>query len=236
MIISAPTALYSVLLPVDTNVGNVTWNISSNDPPRSVETTALIPVSEELKPIPPLFFDPTARQLNTGEFIYNLSYTQKSQVGIGNKMFESGQILDFTDETSPQTELLSVPPTIELQQNTNIINVNDMGLTEEQIAKLTIETRKKYNYTVTSLNFMVADINAIGIQISDNQKRINETQKTYNASVVSLGDSDEITISLSNRLASLQAERTVLVTKYDSSVQIANNLYDQVLKIKELVR
>jgi len=236
MIISAPTALYSTLLPIGINVGNVTWNISSNDPPRSIEITALIPAAEELKPIPPLSFDPTARQLNTGQFIYNLSYTQKSQVGIGNKMFESGQVLDFEDQTAPETTLLSVPVTIDLQQDTNFIDISSMGLTEEQVDRLTIESRKKYNNSITALNSVIAYVNAVGVQISDNQKKINETQKTLNAAVVSLGADDEITVSLQDRLVLLESGRVSLVAEYDLNVGLANNLYDQVLKIKELVR
>lgn len=238
MIISAPTALYLSILPdKPSTAGNITWTISSNNPPRILSETAIIPKIEEIKPLPPIVFDPSKRQVNTGDMVSNISYTFRSKVGIGNKSYESGQILEFTDTVdAPSSSALMVPDVIDLQQNTNIIDLDSMGLTDQEVEKLTVEARTKLNNLISTINSILSNIRLLGVSISDNQKLINETQKAYNASLESLGSSDEITIKLNNRISSLNESRTTLIGQYNESQSIANDYYKQILIIKELVR
>jgi len=238
MIISAPTALYLSILPkTPSDPGNITWTISSNDPPRITEVLFIVPQIEELRPLPPIIFDPAQRQVDTGDYVFNLSYTNKSMVGIGSKSYEAGQVLEFGDEEDvAAATILLVPDILDLQQNTNFLDPTAAGLTDDEASRLTVESRKKLNNTISSLNETLALIKQLEVSILDNQKSINETTKMYDASVSSLGPDDEITKKLSSRITALQSARTDLITSHDSANNNANNQYTQILSIKEMVR
>ena len=217
--------------------GNVTWTISSNDPPAVITNTPIVPQVEELVPIPYPVFNPSQRQIGVGEYVFNLSYSDRSLVGEGTKYFTPGQTLEFNQvSTSPLVNQLLVPNVVDLQQNNNTLDIFDMGLTQEEINRLNTSTRTTLNNLITSLNSAVANVNNLAVQISDNQKSLNETQKTYIASSTSLGPEDEITQKLQARVTTLTQQQTALTAQYNAAQEIANEQYTQILQVKELVK
>lgn len=238
MIIIAPTALYSSILPMDHSTpGNVTWVISSNDPPRMTDNTQILPQIEEIKTLPPIIFNPSKRQVNTGAYVFNLSYSEKSKVGIGEKFYEAGQILEFNDaEDQPVVNLLSVPDVLDLQQDTNELNVSDMGLTPEEINRLNTESRKKMNTLISDLNDTLASIKSTTVSIQDNQRSLNETKKAAGAAASVFPETDEIVIKLNERIVLLDEERVILADNYNKLLLSANDKYAIIYSVREVVR
>jgi hypothetical protein len=237
MIISAPTALYDSILPQEPeNAGNVTWTISSNDPPRPDTVTPIINTIEEMKPLPPLPFNPSERPINTGAFVFSLNTSTSKIAGSGKKIFEVGQILEFTEEEQQAVTTKQTPDIIDLQQNTNILDIDDVGLTPEEIVGITEDARTRFNLLTDQINSLTSDINILKIEISDNQKSINEVTKVKNAAILIYGENSQIVQRLTLKEESLLMQKDELIAQVDAKNLEIDAKYNELLKIRELVR
>jgi len=238
MIIVAPTALYATILPTGpTDSTSITWTISSNNPPRPTIVVSLLPYSVEIKPLPSKTFNPAKRQDGVGEFVFNVNYSNRSEVGIGNKTFEYGEFLDF-DLTTTIEELitLGVPNVIDLQQNTNYLDVEELGLTDEELADLEVSTRTMMNDLILALNTQKADANKIAVEIMNTQKLLNETLKVLNAAKVVYGATDSIVAKMEDRQAELEATRDEQLASLNIIYAEMNAQYNDLIKVKEMVK
>lgn len=240
MIISAPTALYLPLLPKrESDVIPVTWTISSNDPPRPVVSASVISPVEENKPLPPKVYDTEERRVAFGELVFGVSSGRQSQSGSSMKMFEVGQILEFeSPNVGPQIDDLLVPNTVDLQQNTNILDLTEIGLTQDEIDSLSVAARQTFNTLVIELNATMTDISDLKVKIADNQRLLNETHKVISASEVIFAGSSEnpLLTKLREREQQLLFEQQELVNNYNSLTLVAQDEYNQIINLKELVR
>lgn len=236
MIIEAPTALYQSILPVGQAAGNISWTISSNDPPRQSSTIPLLTNTDEYKELPKMIFNPACREFGVGEYVFNLSYTLASKAGAGRKQYESGQIIEFTQEALPDVDQLTVPDTVELQQNTNLIDLESLGLTEADVAVLDTDARKNMNLAIDDLNTIQANINTTKISINDNQKLINETRKAVSAASALFDIENPIVKKLLEKQYELVSQRDVLVSQLNTYISQANEKYDTIQRLREIVR
>lgn len=243
MIIEFPTALYDSLLPKKASDSqNVTFLISSTDPPRSTRTFFQLLYSEELKVLPGKVHSDRRRRANLGEFVFNVSSAKPNELAIGNKHFETGQLLDFQDveEFDPIT-VLEVPDRLEMQQNNNLLDLESFGLSEAESDDLVDRSEDKFHESVSSLNSINASIKNKKASIDSNQKLINEIRKARDAALVvysdtSTGDFNDVIVKLNQKEQDLVAIRVDLVSEYNSLVGEANEIYEEMLKLREMVR
>jgi hypothetical protein len=243
MIIEFPTALYDSLLPKQASDSqSVTFLISSTDPPRSVKTFFQLLYSEELKVLPDKIHTDRRRRANLGEFIFNVSSSKPNELSIGNKYFETGQLLDFqdVDEFDPVVTL-EVPDKLEMQQNNNLLDLESVGLSEAESDDLIDKSEDKFHESVSLLNDVNANIKNKKASIDSNQRLINETRKARDAALVvysdtSTGDFNEVIVKLNQKEQDLLAIRAGLIEDYNSLVGEANEIYEEMLKLREMVR
>jgi hypothetical protein len=156
MIIRFPTGLYQDAgqLPVDPDdSGNVTFVISNDDPSRSTALTLQLPVAEELRKRDPLIYSDLVRRTAFGELVFTLVEANRNETGTNRKTFAVGELLDFTDEEIDLPDTKSVPKQIDLQHNTNVLDLEDAGLTEDEIVGLSLAStarKKQLQAEVTS--------------------------------------------------------------------------------------
>lgn len=240
MIVSAPTALYQSILPkVETDIISVTWTISSNNPPRPKTTVPVISPAVENQALPPKIYDSEERRAAVGELVFGVSSGTQSQVGSGMKMFEVGQILEFEPvDSGLVVEDLLVPAVVDVQQNTNILDLSEVGLTQDEIDSLSLAARQVFDQLVGELNATMTESNDVKIKISDNQRLLNETQKIISASnVVFAGSTNNpLLAKLREREQQLLFEREEFVARYNVLTVTAQNKYNQIINLKELVR
>lgn len=237
MIITAPTALYESLLPkLPSDVGNVTWTISSNDAPRASQTIPQLTQVDEYKSLPPMPYNPSCREIGVGAYIFDLSYTLSTTPGSGKKQYEAGQLIDFTQETLPVINDLLVPESVELQQNTNLLELSQYGLSEEEILSLDQSARGSMNEAIDTLNVTKATINSLTVQISDNQKSINEVRKALSAASLLFDMEDPIIKKLTEKQYTLVAQRDQLAKDINAANTKANNTYNLIQSLREVVR
>jgi hypothetical protein len=244
VIVSAPTALYESVLPrEEQDDQSVTFVISSTDPPRSEETLFQLLRSEELKSLPPRIFTRKERRLNLGNLIFRVSTGTQSQVGSGTKTFEVGQILNFGDVVEPgDISDLNVPKVVELQQNTNKLDLEGLGLTDEEVDSLVGGAEDKLEDAVQRLNQVKTSISDTEAAIQTNQKTANEAKKAREAAqavfatVTNPTEGNEIIEKLENKEDELAQERDVLITELNVLNESANEIYEEILDLREVVR
>jgi hypothetical protein len=235
MILRFPTGLYLRQIPLEPeDVGNVTYTISNEDPATSVGNFIIFPVAEKLKKRAPKVYTDEQRRANLGDLIYSVSSGGNTVEGRNTKLFEVGQILEFTDE-APTSEIDAVGDRFEIQHNTNLLDLEGLGLTAAEIQQLNVDSAALEKELETQLTFLMdqtADTNAA---IKDLQKTINEANKALSALAV-LGDSEDI-------IAKITIKRDVALVEQQGAIALKDELNtaleqtrDKLLAISELVR
>lgn len=239
MIITAPTALYNSILPKATTPGNVTFTISSNDPPRTQSFVSQLSSAADYQDLPTRVYTSKERRASLGNLIFSVSYGAKGPAGFGQKMFEVGQTLNFDEDTTTDLAEVQVSNNLDLQQNLNLLNLEAMGLTNDQIARLIDTSNEQFNKLVVDLNVAFTNINNAKTAISDNQKKINETGKAVDASktvYVLTGQGKDILDSLTATKAGLEQTKVDLIAYYNEQVVVAELIVSQILNVREVVR
>jgi osmotically-inducible protein OsmY len=237
LIIKYPTALYKSILPASpSDSASVTWTISSYPPPSQNTPTAIVEIGTELISLPTMTFNRSSRY-PAGEYISNLSYSNVSQVGIGNRLYEPGEILEFIEDTSITSQVNdAVPDAVDLQQNSNLLDLSATGLTQGEIEQLNSGAWTKYNNLLEEINIYKGTVNSLGVSLSDNRRLLNETIKVKQTAMVVFGITDPITQKLTDKEAELNTQYMELVTQLDIAITEMNQLYNQLIQVKELTR
>ena len=233
MIISFPTALYANVIPVPQGTGNVTWLISSTDPPRSTTSFQQIPPGELTRQKVPISDDGPRRRA-MGDAVFSISQGAQSTVGSIKLQFEIGQILDFTSEELAVVTTANVPQMVDLQQNTNLLDLSSLGLTDLEIVQVTEvseQTKKQLEGEIVALQ---QNITNVSVAINENQKQINEANKVLDAVTV-IGDAGLIT-KMNAKIADLSTQRDALIATLNAYNEAVGVKFDDLLKVIQLVR
>jgi hypothetical protein len=243
MIINAPTGLYKVVLPKDKESGNITYTISSQGPPRQVINAIRIPIAEQFAPAPEPVFDEETHREQFGELVYSSAVSNKNIAGSTTKAFEVGEILSFENQV-PVEEINTVrsPDDVVIQHNTNLLDLEGLGLTEEEIDELSKQSASKQSDLEEQFVNKQNEIKVLETQIGETQKIINENHKTLNAVRELLGledneDSDnEVYQKLTNNEVQLQAQIEQLISDRNQASDEVAEIYQSIVRISELVR
>lgn len=244
MIIRFPTGLYKPVIPTGSQSGNITWLISTEDPPRSPVRLVQLPVAEELEPAPDRIFTDRERRQQFGDLIYTVTKNNRSEPGSNIKQFELGENLEF-ESNPPELEVLPLqsPSELEIQHNTNMLDLESLGLTEVEIADLTEGSEDKQAELEALFNSKNIEAKNFDTLISENQKKINETNKAIKATRevfdINAGDltnSNEIYQKLLSKLSDFETEREELILGRNAIVDELKDITESIRRVSELVR
>jgi len=244
VIIRFPTGLYKTILPKETESGNITYLISSEDPPRPTIRAIQLPLSEELRPLPTNLFDQTTRRSGFGELVFTIAQANRDIPGSNQKQFELGERLEF-EESPPLEDLLPIlsPDKLEIRHDTNILDLTDLGLTDQEIDEIVSASEAKQSALEKEFTIKKKEIDNISTGIVENQKVLNETVKAIGA-VRQIFDIPENDLNFNNDIyqkllikqEELESERDSLISDRNVAVTELRNVYNSLLKISELVR
>jgi hypothetical protein len=243
MIITAPTGLYKSILPGETEVGNITYTISTQSPPKTLVNAIQLPFAESITPAPDKIFDEETRREQFGNLIFSVSQSNKNIAGSNTKAFEVGEILSF-ENLSPVEEIVTVkaPEDVEIRHDTNLLDLESLGLTTEEIDELT--TKSAARQLMLEGDFVVKqnEIKTLEADISETQKTINENNKTLKAVRGLLGiednetSDDPIFQKLSRNQEVLQETLDQLIEDRNQAAVEAADIYQDLQRVSELVR
>lgn len=237
MIIKYPTGLYQDAgqLPIkESDSGNVTFTISNEIPKRATSPTVQLTAAEELKPLPlPDYAFEDRRELY-GELIYTLIDGNESATPTGKKLFSIGQVLEFDEEEFDIPDSVNIPY-VDVQHNTNIMNYDDAGLSEDDVTLITSNAMVRKSELENEIAAAQSLLYDLQTGISENQKTLNEVNKIISA-VQSLPNSTDILNKLKLKQEELIQSRSELTDQYNAKTIELNDLFDQMLKISEIVK
>ena len=235
MIVNYPTALYSSVLPQSaSDVGDVTFTISMGFPPKGPLTEVQLPAAVEDRQRTPV--DPTPP---TGQRIYTNTLSNASIIGSAKKQFEVGQILEFTVAPVSTVQPMLVSNLLEIQHNTNILDLTDLGVSQQDIDAINASANSQF----TLLNTQLSTIRQARIDtetaITENQKNQNETNKAISA-LQQLVPTDPslqgVLDSLIAKLAELQSQMNALIVAANEQANNAFEVESQIMAVVQMVR
>lgn len=245
MIIRYPTGYYTSALPSKpSDVGNVTYYISTSEPPRTQLQIPQVPLGIVQRAKPPRDLDPIVRRSQVGELIYTISEGTPVSTATGKRQYDIGQIIEFSEDSGSAVDPMLVTAKTEVRHDTNLYDLTSMGLTNEEIS--TIE-----NTTLVALGEITDQLNRVKqlrsdteLEINALQKTINELNKTISSLSVTrsqIGGTGEIALAdiidkLEDKLASTIASRDLAIETANAYAAEASNLYGQLLAVGVLVR
>lgn len=236
MIIRYPTGLYSRQIPSSpSEAGNITFTISNEEPLSLGQDFLIFPVAEQLKKRAPKAYDTNYRRSKVGDLVYTVTFGGYPIDGNSAKVFEVGQVLEFTDQVLPSVSVNVTPDKIEIQHNTNVIDLSEFGLTQDEISSVTIDAasiKDQIESQITTIQNSIADKKA---QITDLQKKINEANKALSAVGIIEGSgviSEKIIQS--RNIASEQ--QIITINEVEELNSTLTSLVNELLAVSQLVR
>jgi len=223
MIIRFPTGLYRSILPKGTQAGSVTYIISNQNPPKTEVRAIQIPTFERRKPLPQSLYTPGERRGGFGELIYTLAKANRSKPGSNIKQFEVGEIIEFTDDPIEEVLFTNAPDSIEIQHNTNILDLDSIGLSPVEIDQLIAESERRKDELEKEFTSLKSELETFNADISENQKKINESNKTIKA-----------VRSIYN--IPVEAERSQLISNRNTKSTEVEEAYNKLISVSQLVR
>lgn len=243
MIIIAPTGLYKSVLPDENESGNITYTLSAKAPPRPFISVGQLPIIERITPAPEKIFDEETRRNQFGELVFSVARSNKNIADSTKKAFEVGEILSFENLT-PVEEITTVraPEDVNIQHNTNLLDLESLGLTEDEIQSLELQSEAKQ--LELEQRFLDAQnmIKSLAVDIIEVQKKINENNKVLKAvrGLLEIEDNetseDPIFTKLANNQSQLQVELEALISERNLAAVEAANIYEDLNRVSELVR
>jgi hypothetical protein len=199
--------------------------------------------SESIRPLPPRIFDPEQRLVTLGDLIYTVSFAAQTAPGGGKKAFEVGQVLTFDDVAAEPTPELGIPDVIDFQQNTNYLDLADIGLTDDEIKEFYKSARGSFNESISTINALVTEIRNLRIELQSIQASINEANKALDAAVVTAGTAtqnrdfgDTIVGRIGIRLTQLKSNHVKTSIQINTNILKVRAEYKKLLKVREVVR
>lgn len=177
MQIKYPTAFYRSVIPAKPQqAGNVTFIISSTEPPRP--KNASIKVPNGLAPQIPR--KPISRT-NFGELVFTISDANRTILNNSTKQYVLGDVLEF--QTAGINSSVAEAPTtlLEIRHDLTRIDYRSLGLSDDDINTLSSESNSVQEQIRSTLAIKQKQYDDIITNISNLQTILNETQKALSA-------------------------------------------------------
>lgn len=216
MIIRYPTGLYYNQLPGPTGKGNVTYTISNNAPRRSELSFIKVPTGIVYRKRNEYPVDSIERRSTLGSLVFTVTKSGSSDAGNGDKQYELGQVFDFDVISGKEVTPMLVAPTLEMRHDTNIIDLNKLGLSDDEISAVSSATYAAQDDIIVRLNTTRQARADADTLIITYQKTINDATKAIDALTLTM-DTGAITGSLGTEGAVVETVIAKLKKKRDEA-------------------
>lgn len=242
MIINYPTGLYAARLPSDMqNGGNVTFVISNETPPRTDLLYQKIPkvLIGKQKTARPR--ELVARRPTMGDLVFTITKSTRTAIGNVEKIYETGQVLEFATEPVRAVEPMLVPDKTEIVHNVSRINFEGLDIQQSDIDKIESNSLVIYERLKSTLNKIVADRKQYEEIIITNQKIVNDANRTISALTLVNNieyNPDLSDIILKTEVKKVQANKLIdkAVIKVNDLAAQATNILDQIRKVATVIK
>ena len=220
MIIKYPTGLYASSLPHSpSDAGNVTFTISSTEPPRTSLLFPKLPPGVSGRRRTPKVIDVAQRRKDVNNLLFTINSVSRAVTATSIRQYEVGQLLNFGDVESlraldPDTSGFSS----EIRHDTGLLDYERLGFTPSQQQVVEAEADLAYRRLEVELSSNRQDNSDLQIQIGENKKLLTEAGKALDA-LSAMGSSDPIIVAM---VANLMTKRQTLNAQLGTLINRAN--------------
>lgn len=237
LIINFPTGLYKTILPQSPeDRGNITYTISNNTPPRTNLLFAKINSGvanrkrdqEELD----LF---TIRQ-NNGSLIFSVASSIRSTEGNNARVYEIGQVLEFSDAPIQTITPMYVSKVSETRHDTNQFDYSLLGLTPEEVEIINRESVIMHNTITDKLNIARQARANAEVEIVNQQKIINDTTRNIDALKIIVDNSTDADMQVEMLIQKFISRRNEAFIARDAAKVSADEYASEAAALQDQLR
>jgi len=228
MIINYPTGLYNLFGSIQ-DTPNVTWYVSNNKPPRSGDVVVKIPPAEELRNLSVSTISKKDRRSVYGDLVYTINEASNNIAHSGQKQYDEGDILDFSDENISTPAGVPRGKKIIHRHDLGKLNTKSIGLDDSDVIKFESDIYDKKEELEQQYLHMRQNIENIEISIKSTQKKINESNKAHDA-IVLLND-EMLKEKIVNKKLEYEQELNNLLEDHGKSLEQLSSIVDDLFKI-----
>lgn len=238
MIIKYPTGLYKsrfawLTQVSDTMVHNITWYISSAEPPRLIDRFAQVTKTEDHESLPPKEHTYPQRRRDAGGLAFTIREASNTDTGSVAKQFEEGQVLESQDLASIEQIDIASSNIMEVRHDNNSLDLDKLepiGIDPESIVSKSEVAIRQYS---EQLNVTRSSVMDLELQITEIQKQINELEKIKNAVHLVEPGSEA---AIDSAIAGLQSTLNIKAGEHDAKAAEVEDLKDKIRSVSQLVR
>lgn len=235
MIINFPTGLYSTKLPsLPSDRGNVTFVISNDTPSRTNLVYPKVPQAIIEKPKIAREKSPLFRRPTMGELVFTVAKTSVAEAGNSEKVFETGQILEFNEVPIKSIDPMLVTDKTEIQHNVTQINYEGLDLTETELANIQANSLIIYEQLNQQLNKIREDRKNNEQIISTNQKIINDADRTIKALTVI--NENGFSSDINDLIVKMLDKKAIAQNQVEQAVILSNELAIRATDAQDQIR
>lgn len=237
MIVRFPTGLYSNILPQEPqDGGNVTYTISNNPPPRTNLVFPKIPPGIVDRKRTPRDLEILRRREVVGDLAFTISQSRRDAEGSDDKVFETGQILEFSDAPLKSLDPMLVSQKTETQHDTGRINYEPLGVDDEDQQRISDASLVTHKSLADQLNLVRQQRQNAEQIVVANQKIINDSNRTIEALQVIQNQSPTTDSDVDDLITKLEQKKQEAFTARDQATEAANALAAEATRIQDELR
>lgn len=237
MIVKFPTGLYSNILPTEPgDGGNVTYTISNDPPPRTNLVFPKIPpgiVDRRKTPRDP---DVLRRRSVIGDLAFTVSQSRRDTEGSDDKVFETGQILEFSDGPLKSLDPMLVDKTTETQHDVVRINYEPLDVDADEQQLISDTSLAAHKELSDQLNLVRQQRKNAEQVVVTNQKIINDSNRTIKALNVIQSQSPTTDSDVDDLIAKLEQKKNDAFVARDQATETANTLAAEASRLQDELR
>lgn len=235
MIIKYPTGLYYNSIPKGTEPGNVTFVISNNPPPR---TNLLFPkISNGIAKKRIIREDEVSwRRETVSDLVFNVSSSAGTVEGSNNKVFETGQVLEFNDSISKTVDPMLVGSITTTQHDINRINYDSLNIDDADEQTINSASLVAYRSLQIKLNEIIQKRKDAEQSVVEYQKIINDSNRAIEALKIMVDQSDTIDNDLNMIMSKLEVRRDNAFRDRDMAIALANSAASESVLVSNKLR
>lgn len=235
MIINFPTGLYSTKLPVlASDRGNVTFVISNEIPSRTNLVYPKVPQAIIEKPKRIRDKALLLRRPSMGELVFTVAKTTRAEVGNSERIYETGQILEFNEVPIKSIDPMLVADKTEIQHNVTRINYDGLELSDADLVNIQSNSLTAYEKLNLELNQIREDRKNNEQIILTNQKIINDANRTINALTVINGT--EFSQDIADLIIKMEQKKATASNLVEQAVILSNELAARATDVQDQIR
>lgn len=237
MIIKFPTGFYETVLPNDPeDSGNITFTISNNPPPRTNLIFPKIPGGIVDRKRTPKTIELLDRRDILGDLTFKISRSSRIFEGSNDKVFETGQVLEFTDAPLQTLDPMLIGVKTQTQHDVVRLDYAALGVDDDEQQLIVDSSLLVHQDLSDQLNIVRQQRADAEQQVIANQKIINDANRTIDALEVIQSSSAETDDDVDALIEKMKTRKDEAFILRDQAANVANVLAAEATSLVDEIR